>query len=334
MILGLLCLGAILALGGAFNPWLDFFSHLEPFYIPAALALLTITVLPAPWSVPRLRPALGVLAVAALASSLWLVAPDFLAGAGGVAPARPGAFTLKVLTQNAWERNVEIGATVEGIINSGADVVLLQELDGSIRGLPARLSKAYPYAADCTVIIEWCSLAILSKRPVLAWTHHEPAWRPPQWDRLALVEATIDGGPAGPVSIYTTHLMHPDGRTESIQQSQQFLRALDGMDTHRGIVGGDFNRPPWSFALRQLDAGIPAPRRTHGLFSWPNRLPWTDGRSRFPFPFLPLDQIYAGDDWRVAATDRAPPTGSDHYGVMVTLVYEPRPKAPMVLGAQ
>jgi endonuclease/exonuclease/phosphatase (EEP) superfamily protein YafD len=322
--LGAVCLGAVLALGGAVSPWLDFLSHIEPFYLPAGLALAVIAAVPARWSVPRLRPFLMLLGLAAAGTSLWLVAPDIVAGMAPTAPARPGGATLKILTQNAWEKNVEIGSTVQGILDSGADVVLLQELDASVRSLPQQLAKAYPYAADCTVITEWCSLAILSKRPILSWTHHEPAWRPPDWDRLALVEATIDAGPAGPTQIYTTHLMHPDGRAQSTQQVSQFLRAVGGMDTHRGVIGGDFNRPPWSFALRRVDAGIPVPRRTHGVFSWPNRLPWTDGRSRFAFPFLPLDQIYAGADWRVTAIGRAPSTGSDHYGVMATLTYEPK----------
>jgi endonuclease/exonuclease/phosphatase (EEP) superfamily protein YafD len=319
LVLAAICAGAALALGGAFVPLLDFFSHLEPFYLPAGAALIVLTLVPGERRLPRLRIPLLALGVLAVISSLWLVGPELAGLWSDEAGGGPSPLTLKVLTQNAWEHNFEIGATTDGILKANADVVMLQELDGAIRVLPQKLAAAYPYRADCTVVTQWCSLAILSKRPILSWTHHEAAWQPPDWDRLSLVEATIDGGPGHAIPIYTTHLLHPDGRDAAHQQTDQFLRAVGGADTRLAIIGGDFNRPPWSFALHQIDAAMPVPRRTHGLFSWPNRLPWGGGRSRWPFPFLPLDQIYAGRDWRVVDVSRAPSTGSDHYGVVATL---------------
>jgi endonuclease/exonuclease/phosphatase (EEP) superfamily protein YafD len=319
-----MCLGAVFAIGGDVSPLLDSFAHFAPFYLPAGLILVALTSIPSRRAMPGLRwPLLG-LGVVSAAVSLWLVAPEFAVGLEDEGARGPTPLQLTVLTQNAWQGNTEIGTTVDAILMANADVVLLQELDGSVRDLPKRLGAAYPYHADCTVITEWCDLAILSKRPILSWTHHEPAWKPPEWDRLSLVEATIDGGAAGPVQIFTTHLMHPNLSQESLQQTHQFLAAVGDVDTRRGIIAGDFNRPPWSFSLKQIDRALPIARRTHGVFSWPNRLPGSGGGSQWIGPpFLPLDQIYAGRDWRVVDVKRAPATGSDHFGVMATLSLRP-----------
>jgi len=38
-----------------------------------------------------------------------------------------------------------------------------------------------------------------------------------------------------------------------------------------------------------------------------------------PAPLLPIDQIYAGADWRTLGVRRLPRLGSDHYGVRIVL---------------
>jgi endonuclease/exonuclease/phosphatase (EEP) superfamily protein YafD len=314
---------AVVALGGAFSGLLDVLNLFQPLFLVAALGLIAVSAVKGPRALPILRwPLLGLGGVGALAAG-GMVLPDVAARWTQAPPPAHPALTLRVLTQNVWERNHEIGATAYGIRKSGADVVLLQELDGPMRDLPKALAADYPYQADCTRETEWCSMAILSKRPILKWSHHDPAWRPPEWDRLSLLRATIDGGSAGPVELITTHLMHPDHAGPASQQAGELLRAVADADTGRAIIAGDFNRAPSSFALRRIDRGMPIPRQSHGVASWPNRLPWGEGRSRWPFPFLAIDQVYAGRDWRTVSIVRAPSTGSDHYGLVATLALKP-----------
>jgi hypothetical protein len=43
------------------------------------------------------------------------------------------------------------------------------------------------------------------------------------------------------------------------------------------------------------------------------------GRKPAPFAFLPIDHLYAGPAWKTLAVSRMPRTGSDHFGVLVTL---------------
>lgn len=323
MALALLSLLAVLSLGGVVSPYLDALTSFEPLYLAAGLALIGVSLLTGPRRQTRWRWWYRSLGLTAAGCAAALALPDALASmAEAPAPPHPAA-TLRVLTQNVWGHNLEVGATAVGLRESGADVLLLQELDGPIRELPKALKQAYPYQADCTGLTEWCSLAILSKRPILRWSHHEPAWKPPVYDRLAYVRATIDGGAAGPVEIATTHLMHPDLNGPSSEQTAQFEQAVSDVDTRRGIIGGDFNSGPDSFALKRIDRGLPIPRRSHGIATWPNRMPWGQGRSRWPFAFLALDQIYAGRGWRLVSARSGPSTGSDHYGVVMTLASQP-----------
>lgn len=84
------------------------------------------------------------------------------------------------------------------------------------------------------------------------------------------------------------------------------------------IIAGDFNSTPWSFARRRDDRDFGLIRRTRALFTWPaekishNRLP-------APFPYLPIDHVYAGPGWATVSVERGPRLGSDHYPVVVTL---------------
>jgi endonuclease/exonuclease/phosphatase (EEP) superfamily protein YafD len=81
------------------------------------------------------------------------------------------------------------------------------------------------------------------------------------------------------------------------------------------IIAGDFNSTPWSFALRRQDRLFGIERRTRALATWPARTL----RSEAPFPFLPIDHVYAGKGWRTVSMQRGPRLGSDHYPVIVVL---------------
>jgi endonuclease/exonuclease/phosphatase (EEP) superfamily protein YafD len=308
-------LGALCALG-RFSPWLDLLNHATPLFLLAALTLLIIEARHA----PRRWAWLGVAAIGTICSG-GLVARETLAGAA--APGETTGPTISVLTQNVWQRNPNAADLARTIIETHADVVVLEELIGSGRAVALEVSKAYPYRADCTVVSQWCSLAIFSKLPIKTWSHHEGGWRPPEWDRLGLVRATIDGGAAGDFEVIGTQLIHPDTHGAAALQASQLVAAVQDMDRKKTILAGDFNRTPWAFALRRIDQRLPISRRTHGLATWPARMPGLPDIVS-PAPFLPIDQVYAGSSWRVVSLRRAPASTSDHYGVLATLAYQPR----------
>jgi endonuclease/exonuclease/phosphatase (EEP) superfamily protein YafD len=89
------------------------------------------------------------------------------------------------------------------------------------------------------------------------------------------------------------------------------------------VLGGDFNSTPWSFQRRRDDQALGLIRRDRALWSWPTG----EGQPRLPapFPFLPLDHIYAGPGWATTSVRRGPRLGSDHYPIIVTLAPVARP---------
>ncbi len=316
-VLAVLAALGLLGAGGVFIAGLDVLNHGAPLFLAAAIGLACYGGL------RRARDwRLVALGVAGGAASLVAIAPDAMAGWSEPAARPDHSRTITVLTQNVWERNPRPALTASAILRADADVVLLQEALGPSHDIVALLGDAYPYRADTTSDGPWASMAILSKRPILQWSYHYGTWQPPAWDRLGYVRATIDGGAAGRFEIIDTQLVHPDAGDMARKQMLQLLGTLDSIDPRTTILAGDFNRVPWLYSLKWFDAHIPIRRRTHGLGTWPNRLPILNGQVSWPAPFLPIDQLYAGSQWRVESIRRAPSGASDHYGVLATLVHE------------
>ena len=164
-ILAVLSALGILGLGGAFSRTLDLLNHFTPLYLMASLGLGA-----AAWRVRSRFWGLPVLAIVGALSSGALVAPEWLAGLAEPKPTpnRPADLIVKVLTENIWEHNPNETMTVASILGVDADIVVLQEANGPSKEIVERLAQTYPYRADCVPLSEWCSMAILSKRPVLA----------------------------------------------------------------------------------------------------------------------------------------------------------------------
>jgi endonuclease/exonuclease/phosphatase (EEP) superfamily protein YafD len=90
-------------------------------------------------------------------------------------------------------------------------------------------------------------------------------------------------------------------------------RGAAAFEARRLILTGDFNSAPWSFTLRRFDRRVGLRRRTRALATWPTR------RFAMPFPFLAIDHVYAGSDWKTVSVRRGPRLGSDHFPVVVIL---------------
>jgi endonuclease/exonuclease/phosphatase (EEP) superfamily protein YafD len=108
----------------------------------------------------------------------------------------------------------------------------------------------------------------------------------------------------------------PDGMQQA--QGRRLETYIDRYPKDRLIVAGDLNSTPWSFTRRDEDRRFGLERRTRALFSWPAQ-EFSRRRLRVPFPFLPIDHVYAGSGWRTVKVERGPVLGSDHYPVIVTL---------------
>lgn len=225
--------------------------------------------------------------------------------------------TVTVLTQNLWSRNQEPWRTADTLKRSGADVLLLQEVRGSGEEVVRLLRPSFPYAADCSTN-PWCSLTILSKKPIRTWRYHQGRWTGPDPDVLTFIIADIDSGVGAPMTVVTTHLLHLSDHELQSRQMRQLVTALADEDQADLVVGGDMNLTPWTFALKSLDSHMQGRRVSRNVPSWPARAPFPDYALPSPFPLWPIDHIYAGKNWRACKVGASRRTGSDHYGVIAT----------------
>jgi len=299
------------SVAGRWNGWLDIIAQFAPFWF--ALALLGAALALAALDRGLPRTCILALAAAGAITNGALIAPDFAEGLwGALAPTPKTASSLKVLTFNVWDRNIDPAGTVDLILRSDADVIALQEVAG-IAGAPRkRLDAAYPYRAGCP---GGCHVEILSRRPLRA-AGSSVIGIGEQFLVVVWAATTMSDGEA--VTIATTHYGWPI--PPQTQQAER--RVLPGLlrrfNRRELILTGDFNLVPWSRALAEQDAALyPLRRRTHALFTWPANVPVIDKPA--PFPVLAIDQVYAGPLWRTLAVRRLARGGSDHYGVLVIM---------------
>lgn len=321
---GLSLLG-LLSAGGGLIESLDLLNHATPLFACGGLAAAWMGLRHARLRQGRFLAALGLLAVIA---TLPRILPELWPPRSSQTAPPPGApARLTLLSQNVWDRNPDPRHTARVLAATGADVIVLQELDTERARRVARdLERVYPYAADCSLANRWCAMAVLSRYPISAWSYHQGGWKAPDYDRLVMVRATINAPRLGRFDVIDAKLVHP--YTPDIQRDQtaRLIDKVRAFDQGQTILAGDFNLTPWTFALHRLDRAFEMTRRTRGLATWPNRLPLSGPAIAAPFPVLPIDQVYAGPAWRTLDVQRGPRTDSDHYGVLVTLTPEPRPR--------
>lgn len=300
-----LALLAIAGQLGRWSPWLDVVNSVAPLTLVGSLVVLLIALL---W-----RRGVAIIALVGVVGSAERVIPELVAG--NRAPSQD-AFAVTVVTHNVRVDNRDPLGTVAALAGSGADVLLLQETDGSVAGAIPRLTARYPYGTPCRRAR--CSMIILSRWPITATRYgiRDAAGRqigPP------LIWATIAPPGARPFTVATFHLPWPLPPGSQQAKRAALVRALPELDTRNLILAGDFNLTPWSFAMRDLDLGTtPLRRVTRALASFPARF-GSGGRA---LPVLPIDHLFAGPEWSVARVERLPATGSDHLPVRVRLVGE------------
>lgn len=311
--LGLICAAAAaIGLGGRFSPRLDVATHFAPFWLAGGLivALYALTLAPR-----EFRPVLAALGAVAAVAAAAVIAPEFLRPMSPRAPA--GAPNqVKVIQFNAWRENQEIEPTAQWLAAQHADVVVMEEAPFALMDRVAELGGLHLSCRNCGV-------AILTRaeplppppKPHRSTKSSDRRGRPP----IAQARVIIDGRV---VSLVGVHTVWPTQSLWQMAQGQYLATRLDPKAKARMILVGDFNSTPWSFGRRREDAMFGLERRTRALFTWPARLV-LDGQITLPFPFLPIDHIYAGSDWRTVSVKRGPRLGSDHYPVVAILALKP-----------
>jgi endonuclease/exonuclease/phosphatase (EEP) superfamily protein YafD len=141
--------------------------------------------------------------------------------------------------------------------------------------------------------------------------------------RHAAAWATFGNGEAA-FSVAATHYQWPEPIGSQGRQARLFAEMFDRLDRDALIVAGDFNLTPWSFTLRRQDVRFGLIRRSRAVATWPvGKIEhWA---LNFPFPFLPIDHIYAGHAWKTVSIARGPRLGSDHFPLVAVLTRDVGP---------
>jgi endonuclease/exonuclease/phosphatase (EEP) superfamily protein YafD len=303
-------IAALAGLAGFRNGWLDVINNFAPMIL--ALGLVAIVL-----ALPSLQGATRVVtisvAMVAVVYGLALIAPE-VARALTLRPRADGG-GLRVLTANVWTDNPTPDAAIDKILERNADVVFLQESDGTVQPLLARLRPRYPFSSNCP----GSGVQIFVKTPIIA---HGCGLRGAPGLDFAWVQTESSNEP---LVLATTHFswpFPPDGQRPQRIQRASVAREIRELTADALILGGDFNTTPWSFGMRDQDRLFaPLRRQTFAMFSWPARLnqlhrPW-------PIPILPIDHLYCGRDWRLSKISRLAVPGSDHLAIEATFLRQP-----------
>lgn len=305
--LSLACLGlGLAAWGGAEDPRLDLLTHFAPFGLAGGLVALPLTLGAAGrggWRAWTRLAALG--AMVAWGALIW---PEVTRPIPPTVRPIPGR-TLRLVEFNAWDDNPDPSRAVDWIDRQHPDVVVIDEMTPALkRGLIAR---GFVFTKGMV------TAEIFSRGPARAPTFLVPMrdWKIlPDFARASFVSP----GGRGRFTVVNVHLNHPD-QPENAYHPENFAILLDRQRRDRLIVAGDFNLTPWSFGLRRLDARLGLTRIDRAIPTWPARRRIA-GLSVPMVPVLPIDHIYVGPAWRVAALRRGPDLGSDHYPLIADLV--------------
>ena len=292
---------AVLAQGGRFSPALDLLTHLAPLYLAGGgvAAVLGAAGLGA------VRKTALVLGAVAMLGALALIAPEYLRSIGPTAPpGSPGQ--IKLVELNVWRGNPDLDRVVDWLRSEDPDIIVVDESSLRLRDLIVqRLGRGGVAGYLNSVMVFARGPYLQMDRPVIGPESH-----------LNFVNATYPSA-SGPFEMVAAHIDWPTSRWHGAQGAS-LAGVIARLPRERMILAGDFNSTPWSFRRRADDRAFGLTRRDRALATWPagHAGPWPGWA---PFPFLPLDHVYAGPGWATVSVRRGPRLGSDHYPLVVTL---------------
>ncbi len=293
---------AVAALGGAVSARLDALTHFAPLYAVGGLAVLLLATLP---QLHAARSGLALAGALAVVSGAVLIGPELWARWRAPSPAPQAGPTLKVIQFNALDGAPDPKRAVDWLLAQEPDVIVLEEGRALLEPLMRR--GAYHYAGHSLAAI------ILSRQAPTRTGSTAPLGVFGD-----MISYAVFDGPEGGFAVVAAHKSWPIRYARLEVERRALEDVMRGLPRDRVILAGDFNATPWSFGLRRLDSSLGLRRRTLALATWPaGRL--SHYRAPAPFPFMPIDHIYAGSAWTTGSVRRGPRIGSDHYPVVVEL---------------
>ncbi len=280
------------------------FTLAEHFHLHYLAAALVATAIAAAVRRAALADLVGLIALV----NLIVVAPA-LSGFRTSAPA--GAIRLRVLAANVLTQNRDRVTLARLIERTGADVVVLLEVDrGWLDDLAPALT-GYPARVEAPRTDNF-GVAIYARTPftrsrIVDVGHEVP---------VAVVELAPA---AGGLTVIGAHPVPPVSSTALALQRTQLdaIAALAAAATGPCLLIGDLNATPWSAAFQRVVArsGLRDSRRGFGVqATFPSRLGWFG---------IPIDHALVSPDLAVVDRRVGPPIGSDHRPIVIELAIGP-----------
>ncbi|MFA7595148.1 MAG: endonuclease/exonuclease/phosphatase family protein [Novosphingobium sp.] len=300
----LLLAGCGLMLGisllGAVSYRADSTNIVAPYWLALGLAILCVIA----WFSRRAaRSAALALLLGYAAMAVALLGP-LIPGSASASDAT----RIRVVSFNMYKANPDPDAAMDWIIGQDADFVILLEAFRSNLPAVARLRQHYPYSYNCAGS-GYCSTVILARQPA------KDVWPlasgdPENRQTLSAVAAHFEiAGRTIPITGVHFDRPWPLGQQEQYWGELSNAAATVG---RRGILAGDFNSAPWTFAMRRLSAGGELRLASGAMGTWPTNAPVGVLR-------LPLDQVYLGPCLDPVSVRRGPALGSDHFPIVTDI---------------
>ncbi|MEU1287559.1 endonuclease/exonuclease/phosphatase family protein [Kitasatospora sp. NPDC005856] len=221
----------------------------------------------------------------------------------------PGDFT--VVSHNVAAANTDVPGTVRTLVDSGAQIVALQELAGrQLRSYETGLAGAYPYHTVEGTVGLWSKYPIDDVSPVdlkMGWT------------RAFRAKVTT---PQGPLAVYVAHLPSVRLKAEggfTVNQrdvsAQALGDAIEAESLKKVLLLGDLNGTMNDRSLAPVTSQMRSAQGAAGDgfgFSWPAAL-----------PMARIDQIMSKGGLDPLDSRTLPRDGSDHLAVAATYRYQP-----------
>ncbi|MBZ0290583.1 MAG: endonuclease/exonuclease/phosphatase family protein [Anaerolineae bacterium] len=276
----------------------------------------------------------------ALIGGLWF-APYFAPKTASV----PSGQTLRALTFNVWGYNPRMNDVEAWIRDSGADVVMLQEITPQhTQEVLPKLYELYPYHSDQEDLHHWNGTpnynTTLSRYPILEI--EEVDLQTPDTSNPVRIVLDVNGQK---VAVYNVHMAWPGGKprfpiparlnhfyvqvmlgyTDKIRNAQ-INRLLEHLKTepYPYIFAGDFNTSDQTPTYNLLASHLRDAFREAGTGlggSWP--VASSRGLPGFLPPLIRIDYIWHSDHFRTVEAQQGPPLGSDHLALLATLALSP-----------
>lgn len=214
-----------------------------------------------------------------------------------------------VVSHNVAADNTDVPGTVRGLVDSGAQIVALQELAGrALHAYETGLAGAYPYHTVQGTVGLWSKYPIGEVSPVdlrMGWT------------RAFRAQVTT---PQGPLAVYVAHLPSVRLKAEggfTVHQrdvsAQALGDAIQAEPLKKVLLLGDLNGTMNDRSLAPVTSQMRSAQGAAGDgfgFSWPSS-----------FPMARIDQIMSRGGLQPVDSRTLPRDGSDHLPVAAAFRY-------------